>query len=140
MTATSAGTTVSAEQAEQQRRGLMLVLSSPSGAGKSTIARLLLDKEDNLELSISVTTRPRRSSEVDGVHYHFLDSKRFEQMREHDELLECNVSAVDVGAVAGDKVHGAGKRPVDVFLKRQIVLHQEFMQSGTLIVGISPNF
>ena len=84
----SAATTVSADEAEQQRRGLMLVLSSPSGAGKSTIARLLLDQEENLELSISVTTRPRRSSEVDGVHYHFLDPKRFEQMREHDELLE----------------------------------------------------
>ncbi|WP_208998363.1 guanylate kinase [Roseibium aquae] len=66
----------------------MLVLSSPSGAGKSTIARLLLEKEDNLSLSISVTTRPRRSSEVDGVHYHFIDKARFEQMKAHDELLE----------------------------------------------------
>lgn len=82
------GTSVSADQAEAQRRGLMLVLSSPSGAGKSTIARLLLEKETNLSLSISVTTRPRRSSEVDGVHYHFLDNARFEQMKEHDELLE----------------------------------------------------
>lgn len=87
-TGTPVGTTVSADQAEQQRRGLMLVLSSPSGAGKSTIARLLLEKEDNLELSISVTSRPRRSSEVDGVHYHFLDAGRFEQMRDHGELLE----------------------------------------------------
>ncbi|EFO29627.1 guanylate kinase [Roseibium sp. TrichSKD4] len=82
------GTSVSADQAEAQRRGLMLVLSSPSGAGKSTIARLLLEKETNLSLSISVTTRPRRSSEVDGVHYHFLDNARFDQMKEHDELLE----------------------------------------------------
>lgn len=84
----TAGTTVSADVAEKERRGLMLVLSSPSGAGKSTIARLLLDKEENLELSISVTTRPRRSSEVHGVHYHFEDPKRFEQMKAHDELLE----------------------------------------------------
>ena len=83
-----AGTRVSAEQADKQRRGLMLVLSSPSGAGKSTIARLLLEKESNLSLSISVTTRPRRSSEVDGVHYHFIDDKRFEQLKAHDELLE----------------------------------------------------
>ncbi|WP_150525789.1 guanylate kinase [Roseibium sediminis] len=83
-----AGTRVSAEQADKQRRGLMLVLSSPSGAGKSTIARLLLEKETNLSLSISVTTRPRRSSEVDGVHYHFIDDKRFEQLKAHDELLE----------------------------------------------------
>ncbi len=87
-TTPAAGTTVSADTAEKARRGLMLVLSSPSGAGKSTIARLLLDKEENLELSISVTTRPRRSSEVDGIHYHFLDTKRFDQMKEHDELLE----------------------------------------------------
>jgi guanylate kinase len=87
-TTPAAGTTVSADAAEKARRGLMLVLSSPSGAGKSTIARLLLDKEENLELSISVTTRPRRSSEVDGIHYHFLDTKRFDQMKEHDELLE----------------------------------------------------
>ncbi len=88
MSETNTGTTVSADKAEQERRGLMLVLSSPSGAGKSTIARLLLEQEDNLELSISVTTRPRRSSEVHGVHYHFLEPKQFEKMKEHDELLE----------------------------------------------------
>jgi len=82
------GTTVTAQTADDQRRGLLLVLSSPSGAGKSTIARLLLDREKDLELSISVTTRPRRSSEVDGVHYHFLTKNRFNQMKEHDELLE----------------------------------------------------
>ncbi len=88
MSETNTGTTVSADKADQERRGLMLVLSSPSGAGKSTIARLLLEQEDNLELSISVTTRPRRSSEVHGVHYHFLEPKQFEKMKEHDELLE----------------------------------------------------
>ena len=54
---------------EPSRRGLMLVLSSPSGAGKSTLSRLLLENDGNLVLSISVTTRPRRASEVDGVHY-----------------------------------------------------------------------
>jgi guanylate kinase len=59
------------------RRGLMLVLSSPSGAGKSTIARLLLEHSDNLSLSISVTTRPRRHSEVEGIHYHFISLPRF---------------------------------------------------------------
>lgn len=88
MSETNTGTTVSADKADQERRGLMLVLSSPSGAGKSTIARLLLEQEDNLELSISVTTRPRRSSEVHGVHYNFLEPKQFEKMKEHDELLE----------------------------------------------------
>jgi guanylate kinase len=71
------------------RRGLMLVLSSPSGAGKSTIARNLLeDKTIGLELSVSVTTRERRPSEIDGVHYHFVTPRAFEGMREKGELLE----------------------------------------------------
>ncbi len=73
---------------DTQRRGLMLVLSSPSGAGKSTLSRLLLENDDNLTLSVSVTTRPRRPSEVDGVHYHFIDRGRFIAMREAGELLE----------------------------------------------------
>ena len=71
-----------------KRRGLMFVLSSPSGAGKSTLARLLLGEEDDLTLSISVTTRQRRASEVDGRHYHFIDEATFKRMREHGELLE----------------------------------------------------
>lgn len=71
-----------------RRRGLMFVLSSPSGAGKSTIARLLLTEEKDLTLSISVTTRARRPSEVNGKHYHFIDRPTFMRMREHGELLE----------------------------------------------------
>ena len=74
--------------AEIRRRGLMLVLSSPSGAGKSTIARNLLEKDDELELSVSVTTRKRRPSEIDGVHYHFISQREFERLRDSDELLE----------------------------------------------------
>jgi guanylate kinase len=70
------------------RRGLMLVLSSPSGAGKSTIARNLLESDDAFELSISVTTRERRGSEIDGRHYHFRSRREFESMRDSDELLE----------------------------------------------------
>ena len=71
-----------------ERRGLMLVLSSPSGAGKTTITHNLLRLEPELMLSVSVTTRARRHSEVDGVHYHFIDRKRFAQMREAGDLLE----------------------------------------------------
>ncbi|MEW9806987.1 guanylate kinase [Mesorhizobium marinum] len=71
-----------------RRRGLMLVLSSPSGAGKSTIARLLLESDKGFELSVSVTTRPRRGSEIDGVHYHFRTMREFEILRDNDELLE----------------------------------------------------
>ena len=63
------------------RRGLMLILSSPSGAGKSTLARLLLEKHPEIYLSVSVTTRGRRPSEVEGMHYHFLTKERFERMR-----------------------------------------------------------
>src|SRR5690606_27650217 len=66
------------------RRGLMVVISSPSGAGKSTIARLLLeDKKMNLSLSISVTTRQRRPSEIEGVHYHFKTIREFERLRDN---------------------------------------------------------
>ena len=71
-----------------RRRGLMLVLSSPSGAGKSTIARNLLETDSGLELSVSVTTRPRRGSEIDGVHYHFHTQREFDRLRDSDALLE----------------------------------------------------
>ncbi len=71
-----------------KRRGLMLVLSSPSGAGKSSIARNLLEKTQGLELSVSVTTRARRGSEIDGIHYHFISEREFQRMRDDDLLLE----------------------------------------------------
>jgi guanylate kinase len=70
------------------RRGLMLVLSSPSGAGKTTLSRLLLESDPAIDLSISVTTRPPRPGEVDGRDYHFIDRTQFDAMVEHDELLE----------------------------------------------------
>ncbi|MGN6582950.1 MAG: guanylate kinase [Rhizobiaceae bacterium] len=71
-----------------RRRGLMLVLSSPSGAGKSTIARNLLESDSEFELSVSVTTRQRRASEIDGVHYHFVSQRDFDRLRDTDALLE----------------------------------------------------
>lgn len=70
------------------RRGLMLVLSSPSGAGKTSIARQLLDEDDNLTLSVSATTRAPRSNEVAGRDYHFVDQARFDQMAARGEFLE----------------------------------------------------
>ncbi|MFB2551132.1 guanylate kinase [Ensifer soli] len=71
------------------RRGLMLVISSPSGAGKSTIARqLLADDSTGLSISVSVTTRKRRPSEIEGVHYHFISIREFERLRDSDALLE----------------------------------------------------
>jgi guanylate kinase len=69
------------------RRGLILVLSSPSGAGKTTLTRSLVQEQAGV-LSISVTTRPKRPSEIDGRHYHFIDVEEFMAMRDRDELLE----------------------------------------------------
>ena len=76
------------DKIEIARRGLMLVISSPSGAGKSTIARHLLDNVDNFRLSGSVTTRARRPSEIEGVHYRFVSVREFERLRDSDSLLE----------------------------------------------------
>lgn len=70
------------------RRGLLLVLSSPSGAGKTTLARRLRTEQPGLELSISVTTRKPRPGEADGVDYHFVEVPAFERMRDAGELLE----------------------------------------------------
>lgn len=72
-----------------RRRGFMLILSSPSGAGKTTLTRMLLQRPElDLTLSISVTTRPQRSSEVNGIHYSFISKKQFDQMKDASELLE----------------------------------------------------
>lgn len=70
------------------RRGLMLVLSSPSGAGKTTISRALLDGDNALELSVSATTRAPREGEIDGEHYHFISDDRFRTLIDEDGLLE----------------------------------------------------
>src|SRR6202046_3099099 len=71
------------------RRGMILILSSPSGAGKTTLTRMLLqDKNLDLTLSVSVTTRTRRSSEADGIHYHFISPRQFEALRAAGDLLE----------------------------------------------------
>jgi guanylate kinase len=91
------------------RRGLMLVLSSPSGAGKTTLSRMLLTEERNITLSISVTTRARRPGEVHGRHYHFIDRKRFEELRSNGDLLE-------YAEVFGN-LYGTPRKPVEKALK-----------------------
>ena len=73
---------------EIDRRGMMIVLSSPSGAGKTTISRRLLERDDNLAMSISATTRPPRPGESDGVDYFFVDPVDFNLMVNRQELLE----------------------------------------------------
>jgi len=70
------------------RRGLLLVLSSPSGAGKTTLAHRLIELDSSIALSISVTTRPPRPGEVDGSDYNFVDAATFAEMRDRGELLE----------------------------------------------------
>jgi guanylate kinase len=85
----SEGTTTTASpQAANARRGVLLVIASPSGAGKSTLSRLLIQNDRHISMSVSCTTRPRRPSEVEGVHYYFVSRQRFEAMRSGGELLE----------------------------------------------------
>ena len=83
----------------------MLVLSSPSGAGKTTIARRLREEDKSVEMSISHTTRQRRNGEKDGKDYHFVDRETFTQMRDQGELLE--------GAVVFDNYYGTTRKPVE---------------------------
>ncbi|HET8729169.1 MAG TPA: guanylate kinase [Alphaproteobacteria bacterium] len=73
---------------EIRRRGLMLVLSSPSGAGKTTISRQLLERDENLTMSVSVTTRPMRPGEIEGKDYYFITPERYHEMVAQQELLE----------------------------------------------------
>jgi len=87
------------------RRGLMLVLSSPSGAGKTTIARRLREQDDGIEMSISHTTRPRRNGEKNGKDYHFVDRESFTRMRDQGEFLEW--------AVVFDNFYGTTRKPVE---------------------------
>jgi guanylate kinase len=87
------------------RRGIMFVVSSPSGAGKTTLTRNLVNADRNLTLSISVTTRPRRASEVDGVHYRFISKSKFTAMRRSGELLE--------SANVHGNFYGTPRRPVE---------------------------
>jgi len=92
-----------------ERRGLMLVLSSPSGAGKTTLSRLLLRSDRKVLLSISVTTRPKRRGEVNGRDYHFIDRARFDDMIAEGELLEW-------AEVFGHR-YGTPRRPVEKALQ-----------------------
>ena len=92
-----------------QRRGLMLVLSSPSGAGKTTLSRQLLDNDKQIQLSVSATTRARRPSEKDGVDYRFVDTATFSGMRDRGEFLE--------HARVFDHYYGTPRAPVEAALK-----------------------
>jgi guanylate kinase len=97
------------DQAQRTRRGLLIVLSSPSGAGKSTISRMLLEADDEVTISISATTRPMRPGEQDDVDYHFVDDVRFDAMIDEGEFVEW--------APVFDHRYGTPKAPVKAALK-----------------------
>ena len=98
------------EQPTRRRRGLLIVLSSPSGAGKSTISRLLLDADDEVTMSVSATTRPPRPGEVSGVDYYFVDDAEFDRMIDASEFVEW-------AHVFGHR-YGTPKAPVKQALRR----------------------
>src|SRR4030088_3711011 len=91
-----------------ERRGLMFVLSSPSGGGKTTLSRLLIERTPGLKMSVSATTRPMRPGEVDGHDYHFIDKAKFESMVKRGELLEW--------ATVFDNRYGTPRAPVEAAL------------------------
>ena len=88
-----------------ERRGLMFVLSSPSGAGKTTMSRLLMERMPDMRMSVSVTTRQKRPGEVEGLDYHFVDKARFVAMEKNGELLEW--------ATVFDNLYGTPRKPVE---------------------------
>ena len=119
------------------RRGVLFVLSSPSGAGKSTIARMLLEADGAIQMSVSVTTRPMRPGEVDGRDYHFVDVARFKEMVAAGELMEW--------AHVFDHRYGTPRAPVlDMLAQGRDVLfdidwqgaQQLFQQAGGDVVRV----
>ena len=91
-----------------ERRGLMFVLSSPSGAGKTTLSRMLLERTPGLQMSVSATTRSKRPGEVEGRDYFFVDKTKFETMAKQGELLEW--------ATVFDNRYGTPRAPVEAAL------------------------
>jgi guanylate kinase len=106
-----------------QRRGLMYVLSSPSGAGKTTITRALLKNNPDLEISISATTRPRRPGEVDGQDYYFVEIPEFNAMVDNGEMLE--------HAKVFGNYYGTPRQPVEEALNRGLDVIFDIDWQGT---------
>ncbi len=114
------------------RRGLMLVLSSPSGAGKTTLSRKLLDMDRGVALSISVTTRKMRPGEQDGRDYHFIERRQFDALIEKNDLLEW--------AEVFDNYYGTPKKPVmDALASGRDVLFDVDWQGTQQLRDKAPN-
>ncbi len=116
---------------EITRRGILLVLSSPSGAGKTTITRAVLEREPGLEFSISVTTRRPRAGEVNGRHYHFIDRTRFDAMVRDGALLEH-------ASVFGN-FYGTPRAPIEAAIAegRDVILDLDWQGAQQLRRGLS---
>ena len=115
-----------------KRRGVMLALSSPSGAGKTTISRRLMAVDEGIDVSISATTRPMRDGEEDGVHYHFVTADKFKDMEANKEFLET--------AHVFEHMYGTPKQPVDDALaKGQDVLFDIDWQGTQKLKSVAPD-
>jgi len=120
----------------EQTRGLLIVLSGPSGTGKGTVVRALLDKRADTVLSVSATTRAPREGEIDGVHYHFIDQKTFLRLIEENAFLEY--------AEYNGNFYGTPKAPVEaellaghnVLLEIEVQGAEKVMDSGAEMVSI----
>ena len=99
----------SPDPSTRRRRGLLIVLSSPSGAGKTTISRRLMQEDPTISMSVSATTRPKRPGEIDGRDYHFVDDAEFQRLVDADELAEW--------AYVFDHRYGSPKEPIKEALK-----------------------
>ena len=114
------------------KKGRLIVISGPSGVGKGTVVKALMERDENLRLSVSATTREMRPGEIDGVHYYFITRERFEQMIEEDRFLE---HAQYVG-----NRYGTPEEPVDRMLAQghDVVLVIE-VQGGLQIMERRPD-
>ncbi len=108
------------------KKGRILIVSGPSGVGKGTILKEVMGKHENMQFSVSATTRKSRPGETDGVHYYFIDKPRFEEMIAADELLE--------HAVYADNYYGTPAGPVEEALNRGITVVLEIEVQGALQV------
>ncbi|HSR54762.1 MAG TPA: guanylate kinase [Alphaproteobacteria bacterium] len=115
------------------RRGVMLILSSPSGAGKTTISRLLLERDDNISMSVSVTTRPKRPGEVEGVDYHFVDPSEFNLMVNRQEFLEY--------AKVFDHYYGTPRAQVEALIAagRDVLFDIDWQGTQQLVENAAPD-
>ena len=115
------------------RRGLMFILSSPSGAGKTTLSRMLLDADEEIMLSVSATTRPARAGEVDGRDYHFVDDAEFDRLIADGELLEW-------ATVHNAYRYGTPRAPIRAALDRgQAVLLEIDLQGARQVRAAQPD-